>query len=168
MDLTLSDAEREGFLGDPDSLRKVAGRRQLWVPGPTHLDMLHFVDYRYTLTRTGETWLASFSAEESDFVRFNRSVVRQAGSVKQIGLTISLIAQQRRAELRLTLSGQQDNDYAHVRAALETLRHDLGDLSEDPFLLYNQRPQSTERISDSKLASNAEVLDQIMSDFREV
>ena len=34
--------------------REVLRRRQLWVPGPTHLEMLHLLDFRYTLAATGE------------------------------------------------------------------------------------------------------------------
>ena len=117
-------------------------------------------DFIGTRIHANETWLAYLSAEDSNFVRFNRSLVRQAGAVKQIGLTLSLIARQRRADSRLTLSGQQDDDRSLVMAALATLRCDLDDLPEDPYLLYNQDPQSSERIGKSKLASDAEVLDQ--------
>ena len=120
-------------------------------------------DFIDTRIRANETYLAYLSAEESNFVRFNQSLVRQAGSVKQIGLTLSLIAQQRRAESRLTLSGQRENDHALVTAALDTLRRDLGDLPEDPYLLYNQTPQSTERLGDSSLATDAEILDQVLA-----
>ncbi len=28
--------------------------RQLWTPGPTHVEMLHLLDYRYTLAATGD------------------------------------------------------------------------------------------------------------------
>jgi hypothetical protein len=34
--------------------REVLRRRQLWVPGPTHLEMLHLLDFRYTLAATGD------------------------------------------------------------------------------------------------------------------
>lgn len=119
-------------------------------------------DFIGTRIRANETWLACLSAEDSSFVRFNQSLVRQAGSVKQIGLTLSLIAQRRRAESRLTLAGERDNDQALVTSALETLRRDLGELPEDPYLLYNRIPQSTERVGESKLAPDAEILEQVL------
>ena len=97
-------------------------------------------DFINTLLTKNETTLACLSAEESNFVRFNKNAVRQAGSVKQIGLTLSLIANQRRAESRLTLSGMKESDQALICEALETLRRDLGDLPEDPYLLFNQTP----------------------------
>jgi predicted Zn-dependent protease len=120
-------------------------------------------DYIGTQTLSGETYLAYLSAEESNFVRFNQCLVRQAGSVKQSGLTLSLISKQRRAESHLTLSGLQASDRALIVAALDALRRDLIDLPEDPYLLFNQNPQSTERISESKLASDADILDQVVT-----
>ena len=112
-------------------------------------------DFVGTLLHPGEIYLAYLSAEDSHFVRFNKSSVRQAGSVKQIVLTLSLISQQRRAESRLTLTGLHDNDQSLLRAALETLRRDLGDLPVDPYLLFNEHAQSTERIGESALPDDA-------------
>ena len=119
-------------------------------------------DFIDTQIHANETTLAYLSAEESNFVRFNKNVVRQAGSVKQLMLTLSLIANQRRAESRVSLSGVRESDESLVKAAIETLRRDLGELPEDPYLLFNQTPQSSEHIGQSKLPSNAETLDQVM------
>jgi len=120
-------------------------------------------DYLQTRTQAGETWLAYLSAEDSNFVRFNKSAVRQAGSVKQMLLTLSLIRGQRRTSASLTLSGVAENDQPMVATALETLRRDLGDLPEDPYLLFNTTPQSSERIGDSRLPNDAEMLDQVLA-----
>lgn len=35
-------------------LAAVAGRRQLWMPGPTHVEMLHLLDYRFSRSRARE------------------------------------------------------------------------------------------------------------------
>ena len=80
-----------------------------------------------------------------------------------MGLTLSLIANGRRAESRLTLAGQQENDHAQLKAALDALRRDLGELPEDPYLLYNQTPQSTERVGETRLPSDEEMLEQVLS-----
>lgn len=120
-------------------------------------------DFIDTQIHGNETTLAWLSAEESNFVRFNKNAVRQAGSVKQLVLTLSLIANQRRAESRISLSGERENDRALVMATIETLRRDLADLPEDPYLLFNQTPQSSEHIGESTLPSDAEMLDQILN-----
>ena len=119
-------------------------------------------DFLGSQIQGNESFLANLSAEESQFVRFNRNLVRQAGSIKQSSLSISLIDSQRRAESRLTLSGQGDTDRAQISTAIDALRRDLADLPQDPYLLYNQTPHSTERIGDASLAAEAEVLERIM------
>lgn len=120
-------------------------------------------DFINTKINADEVFLANLSAEESRFVRFNKSLVRQAGSIKQSSLTISLIKSDRRAESKLTLCGQRDTDCAQIVMVVEALRRDLADLPEDPYLLYNFIPQSTERVGASRLAADADVLDLIIS-----
>lgn len=120
-------------------------------------------DFIGTRIHADETYLAYLSAEDSTFVRFNKSAVRQAGSVQQLILTLSLVSRQRRAESRLTLSGVLDNDQQLVGTAVETLRRDLGELPEDPYLLFNTSPQSSERIGDSQLPADEAILEQVLS-----
>ena len=119
-------------------------------------------DFLGSQLHADEVFLANLSGEASQFVRFNRNLVRQAGSIKQSSLGISLIDSQRRAESRLTLCGQRNTDCAQISATIDALRRDLADLPQDPYLLYNQVPQSTERIGDAGLAAEADVLEQIM------
>ena len=121
-------------------------------------------DFIGTQLHANETYLASLSGEDSNFVRFNKSAVRQAGSVKQMVLNLSLIASQRRAESCITLCGISGQDRPLVTAALETLRRDLGDLPIDPYLLFNQTPQSSERIGVSALPSDETLLDQVLQE----
>ena len=120
-------------------------------------------DFIKTKIHADEVFLANLSAEESRFVRFNKSLVRQAGSIKQSSLTISLIKSNRRAESKLTLSGQRDTDCAQIIGVVDALRRDLADLPEDPYLLFNLTPQSTEHIGSSSIAADADILDQIIS-----
>jgi predicted Zn-dependent protease len=118
-------------------------------------------DHLNSRTAAGEVFLAYLSAEESNFVRFNKNAVRQAGSVKQMLLTISLIANNRRADARITLMGEADNDKALCDAALDSLRRTLPELPEDPYLIYNTTPQSSEHIGTASLPTDAEMLEQI-------
>ena len=64
----------------------------------------------------GEDFLANYRAEDSTFVRFNKSAVRQGGHVHEIELALTLIDGRRQAEEMLTLSGR-----AHDDAATETV-----------------------------------------------
>jgi hypothetical protein len=61
-------------------------------------------DHLTGLLRGSEVYTCSFSAEDSDFVRFNRSAVRQAGTIMQ-RLSLSLIDGMRRGGGTITISG---------------------------------------------------------------
>jgi predicted Zn-dependent protease len=90
--------------------------------------------------KAGEMLLCEFSGERSDFVRFNRGKVRQAGSVEQGYVSLRLIHERRQASATLAL-GSEDIDAS--RTALDQLRGVLEDLPEDPWLLVNEAPRST-------------------------
>src|SRR3954449_7187748 len=91
--------------------------------------------------KAGETLLCSLSAERSDFVRFNKALVRQAGTVEQRYLTLRLIRARRQASANISLAGSAE-DHEHARAALANLRDVLSQLPEDPWLLINEQPVS--------------------------
>ncbi len=87
--------------------------------------------------RAGETLLAGFSAERSDFVRFNRGTVRQAGSLEQGYLSLRLVRARRQASAALSL------ELESARGTLTQLREILEEVPEDPWLLINEAPHST-------------------------
>ena len=109
-----------------------------------------------------ETLLCNLSAERSDFVRFNQARVRQAGSVEQRYLNLRLVRARRQACATITLAGDGD-DAALARHTLGRLREALGELPEDPWLLFNETPQSSEVERRGALAPAPAVLEQAMS-----
>jgi predicted Zn-dependent protease len=111
--------------------------------------------------RRGETLLCNLSAERSDFVRFNRAKVRQAGSVEQRTLTVRLIAGRRHALARLALAGSAA-DEGLATDAVARLRDTLGGLPEDPWLLVSETPQSTESVRRGALPPASQVMDEIL------
>lgn len=94
-----------------------------------------------------EITLMSFSAEQSDFIRFNGGKVRQIGQVSQGKLTLRLIDGARQAYSTLTVCGDADADLQEVTGALAMLREALRDASDDPHLLFDtsQWERSTRR-----------------------
>jgi predicted Zn-dependent protease len=94
-----------------------------------------------------EITLMSFSAEQSDFIRFNAAKVRQIGQVSQGKLTLRLIDGARQAYSTLTICGEPGTDVEDVTSALATLREALRDASDDPHLLFDtsQWERSTRR-----------------------
>ncbi len=107
------------------------------------------------MLRGREVYTCSFSAEESDFVRFNHGRIRQAGAVIQRYLSLDLIEGRRHASAALTLSGELEEDEARLRAAVESLRAQRHELPEDPFLLYATEVQSSERRRENHLPDSA-------------
>lgn len=111
----------------------------------TYFDEL--VSWTTSHLRGSEVLTASLAAEDSDFVRFNRGNVRQAGSVRQRELSIDLIDGDVHAEGFVQLAQDPDVDRARVGRLLEDLRERLALIPPDPYLAYATDVQSTTRIN---------------------
>ncbi|GIX49526.1 MAG: Zn-dependent protease [Candidatus Tectimicrobiota bacterium] len=106
--------------------------------------------------RGEEVFTCTFRGETSDFVRFNRSAVRQPGSVVQRYLTLDLIQGRRHAAAEVALSGDLALDRDRVTALLATLRDRLPHVPEDPYLLYATEVHSTEHHGENRLPPSEE------------
>lgn len=113
------------------------------------------------LLQKDEVFLSSFSGEESDFVRFNQSSVRQAGAVTQRGLTIDLIEGKRHAAGTTTLSGDLELDRPRLVELVRDLRETRQHVPEDPHLLYSTEPTSSATVAERKLPDQAAALASI-------
>ena len=119
-------------------------------------------DYVMRNVRGDEVVLVTFDAEQSDFVRFSRSTVRQAGSVSQRYLWLDLIRGQRHASSYTALAGDAATDRKRADALIGELRERLPHVPEDPYLLYSTEVRSTERSGDNRLPDRDAALDAIM------
>jgi predicted Zn-dependent protease len=107
--------------------------------------------------KAGELLLCGLSGERSDFVRFNRGKVRQAGSVGQGYVSVRLVRERRQAVASVVFSEDLERD---ADAALGDLRASLDGLPEDPWLLVNETPHSGESVRRGRLAAPEAVVDQ--------
>jgi predicted Zn-dependent protease len=124
----------------------------------------HFFELSERLARElrpGEILLGSFGGERSDFVRFNHGRVRQAGSVEQRSLSLRLVRERRQAAASLELAGAA-GDLDLARSVLTKLRDALAGLPEDPWLLINEEPCSTESERRGALAGAESVVEHAM------
>lgn len=119
-------------------------------------------DYFYTLADTltallqgDEVYTCTFRGEDSDFVRFNRSAIRQAGTVTQRFLGLDVIRGQRHATADVALSGALAEDRAHLAQVLEELRGQLPYLPEDPHLFYATDVHSSVQQGENRLPDSA-------------
>ncbi len=111
--------------------------------------------------RPNEVLLCSLTGEKSDFIRLNRNRVLQAGSVRQIELSMDLIEGHRHASAQCNLSMQEERDISQLLGLMDALRHQRQALADDPFLYYNTTPVHSEQIDDNRLLSSHEVVREI-------
>lgn len=83
-----------------------------------------------------EVLLAHLSGENSDFVRYNGTAIRQAGAVTQCHLSIDLIDGSQHAQGYLSLAQDPEIDRPRVSALLASLCEQRAAAPEDPYLFY--------------------------------
>jgi predicted Zn-dependent protease len=115
------------------------------------------------LVAADETYLASFSAETSDFVRMNHGRVRQPGSVTQRFLDIELVRGARHAAQTLSLTGRLDADRPVLAAAVSRLRDMLPHLTDDPHLLYATEVRPSRASRGGPLPPAETVIDSVLA-----
>lgn len=109
-----------------------------------------------------EVATCGFHGEDSDFVRFNKNAVRQAGTVHQSEVRLDLIDGKRHARAGVTLSGHPETDRSRVATTIEQLRGMLPHLSDDPHLLYSEDVRSSEKHGENRLPAGSDVVDSVL------
>jgi predicted Zn-dependent protease len=115
------------------------------------------------LLQAGEVYTLSLVGEDSDFVRFNRNRVRQAGFVRQLEIVLDLIEGARHAAAQFSVSGELAHDLALVRAQLERLRTVRAHLADDPYLLYATELRNSEDVRTNQLPDPGEAVAGIVA-----
>ncbi|HUP97794.1 MAG TPA: metallopeptidase TldD-related protein [Usitatibacter sp.] len=113
--------------------------------------------------KKGEVLISRLAAEDSDFIRFNRSAVRQATSVRQLNWTLTLIHGTKRIDACLTLTGNAAADRDTLSGLLETLRSGIADVPDDPFLLFETQPVSSVSERRGELPDPGRVIDEVLA-----
>ncbi len=109
-----------------------------------------------------EAYTANFKAEESDFVRFNKSSIRQAGSVRQAHLGIDLINGNKHAAGSTTLGADPDTDKAAIDKLINTLREQTAVVPEDPYLLINESDKSNSVVRGKELPQSEQLVQSVL------
>jgi len=117
-------------------------------------------------TRPSEVIISRLSAEESDFIRFNKSAVRQATAVRQFSWSLTLIEGTRRIDSSISLSGRLDADREALAALLDTLRLGIADVPEDPFLLIETQPRESASERRGNLPDPERVINEVLAAAR--
>jgi predicted Zn-dependent protease len=113
--------------------------------------------------KASEVVISRMSAEDSQFLRFNRSAVRQATAVRQVQWTLTLIEGTRRIDASTSLSGRVAADRETLAGLLESLRIAIADAPEDPFLLVATEPASSVSERPGTMPDPAQVIDEVLA-----
>lgn len=111
--------------------------------------------------RTDEQFTLGYSAEQSQFIRFNHARVRQAGSVSQASALLRLVSEGRQAELQFTLGDDPQVDRERLNQALAQLRQTLPLLAADPYLQLDESAWQSRNLLQQPLPDCRQVLAQV-------
>lgn len=123
-------------------------------------------DHLHARLQGDEISLATFNAEDSDFARFNRAQVRQAGRVTQRYLGVDLVRGERSTSGTVTLSGDAAEDRSRVDALVAELRERHPHLPDDPHLLFSREVHSTEQRGENLLPDAPSTLASVLDRAR--
>ncbi len=118
--------------------------------------------------RDAEYLLCNLAGEASDFVRFNRSRIRQAGHVRRCSLTLELIRAGRHAAAGVELSGHPATDLERLTALLGDLREQCRQLPQDPYLNYSRDAGESVHEASSQLPDSRHAVDLISAAGRDL
>jgi len=119
-------------------------------------------DSLFKKINTDELLLLSFEGEDSDFVRFNKNRIRQAGSVTQRRMNLDLIKGQQHTQATCELSGSIENDLDQLTQLLSKLRLQRDMLPPDPYLNFSTDINNTEYHHDNTVVDSHKAVEQII------
>ncbi|WP_448603866.1 TldD/PmbA family protein [Thermoleptolyngbya sp.] len=109
-----------------------------------------------------EQFTLGLNAEQSQFVRFNRARMRQAGTVIDCQVRLTLMANQRTASWQFPLTGHWDADWAIATDALADLRADLPHLPIDPYQVLPSGNATSREVHQGRLLDPNLVVEAVL------
>ncbi len=121
------------------------------------------VDHATKSLQGGELFFATLVGETSDFVRFNHGKVRQATSVTQAHVELTLVHEGKRQSITISLSSRPDLDAARVDESLADLRKELQSQTADPYLVLPTEIRSSELEKKGRMPSRDEAVSDVVA-----
>jgi len=108
--------------------------------------------------KEGEHLKISINGEQSQFIRFSQSKVRQSGLVDDASISITLIHDKRNCCGSFTLSGNSNKDEISAITELNRLREEVATLPKDPFIVIPQDTGSSREEYQGSLLSEKDAV----------
>ncbi|HIO40179.1 MAG TPA: TldD/PmbA family protein, partial [Candidatus Marinimicrobia bacterium] len=108
--------------------------------------------------QNGEDLKLTIGGENSQFVRFSQSKVRQSGLVDDANLSIVLINNERTCSGSFTLTGNITADEETAMEELNRLRDEVGTLPKDPFVVMPKDTGSSREEYNGSLLNEEEAV----------
>ena len=118
--------------------------------------------------KSGEHLKISINGENSQFIRFSQSKVRQTGLVDDASFTIVLIKNRSTCSGSFTLSGNLNTDQKNALDELNRLRLEIQNLPEDPYIVLPQDSGSSHEKYTGKLLNNNDVVNALSPAIQDV
>lgn len=117
---------------------------------------------------TDEHLSIELSGEQTQFVRFNGAKVRQAGTVKDGTIKLTLMANQRTAFAAFPFTGDVSEDSKLGHENIKNLRQELPQLPEDPHIVLPKNHGSSREVYTGNLLSPEKAIDEILAPVSQV
>ena len=125
-------------------------------------------DYLFSLLQADEQLVLNWHGEETTFIRFNKSKVRQISDVLQIELSICLKFQKTESTLQIPISGHWAIDEVNLKQALDQLRERVKSLKVLPYYVEVSNHGSSNTKNIKPLPETSEYLDIICQEISDV
>jgi predicted Zn-dependent protease len=119
-------------------------------------------NYIFSELSKNEVLITNISGENSQFIRFNNSKVRQTGLIDDMSFSMILISHNRKSSISLTLTGNIDNDKSLILFNLNQLRDNVKFLPEDPFIVMPTVVKSSSEIYSGSLLNNKDSVNNLI------
>jgi predicted Zn-dependent protease len=123
------------------------------------------VDRLLAELKEGEHLKLGLKGEQSQFVRFNKARVRQAGCIEDGQLNLTLMQNQRNGYRSFPLTGDWDVDWHQAELAIADLRQEVPQLPEDPYLVLPEGSATSRENHAGKLLKPEAVADALLSEM---
>ena len=125
-------------------------------------------NFIFSLLSDNEIVKVGLWGESSQFIRLNNSKIRQTGLVDDLSYSICLIHNKKQVAASSTITGDFQSDQLKLSNILSSLRLDIKQVPEDPFIVYPDSTKNSKEINKGSLLSVQDAVDMLLPSMQGV